>query len=43
MQTLIQPAFAKGNTLVRLINLIGPCHLVRKEERRTFSDKTEDG
>lgn len=41
VQTLLQPACAKGNTSVRLINLIGPCHPVKKERRRAFPDKNQ--
>lgn len=33
LQTLIQAVVSQGKYFVRLISLIGPCHLVKKEER----------
>lgn len=39
LQTLIQAAVSQGKYFVRLITLIGPCHLVKKEKRRNAPDK----
>lgn len=39
LQTLIQAAVSQGKYFVRLITLIGPCHLVKKKNRRNAPDK----
>lgn len=41
LQTLIQAAVSQGKYFVRLITLIGPCHLVKKEKEETLLTKKQ--